>query len=63
MNKVPLTDQQLEELSKIEFRIAMIDDKSQDQFYIIVRRLTDTFPNNYELGYAVRQLVSSINKK
>jgi hypothetical protein len=55
-----LTEQQLAELSKIEMRIALIEDKCQDQVYIVLRRLVETYPNNYELGTAIRKLVSSI---
>jgi hypothetical protein len=51
-----LNQSQITELEKIEYRIAMIDDKAQDQFYIIINRLADTFPNNYNLGEAVRRL-------
>lgn len=55
-----LTEQQLAELSKIEMRIALIEDKCQDQVYIVLRRLVETYPNNYDLGTAIRKLVSSI---
>lgn len=51
-----LNQSQITELEKIEYRIAMIDDKAQDQLYIIINRLADTFPNNYNLGEAVRRL-------
>jgi len=56
-----LSDIQREELDRIENRIAMIDDKAQDQLYIILRRLASTFPNNYDLGLAIRSLTKSID--
>lgn len=56
-----LSDIQREELDKIENRIAMIDDKAQDQLYIILRRLASTFSNNYDLGLAIRILTKSID--
>ena len=57
------TENQREELSKIEFRIAMIEDKGQDQLYIVLRRLAATFSNDYELGHAVRLLTKSLDEK
>lgn len=59
MNK--LSEQQLQELSKIEHRIAMLDGKCEDQVYIILRRLCETYPNNYDLGTAIRSLTTSID--
>jgi hypothetical protein len=56
-----LSKEQQEELDKIENRIAMIEDKAQDQLYIVLRRLANTFPNNYQLGVAIRKLVTTIN--
>ena len=53
-----LSEKQLDELAKIEARIAMVEDKAQDQIYLILRRLAATFPNDYELGQAVRKLVN-----
>jgi hypothetical protein len=59
MNK--LSEAQVEELSKIEHRIAMVEDKCQDQVYIILRRLCETYPNNYDLGTAIRSLTNTID--
>jgi hypothetical protein len=55
-----LTEKQLEELKKIEYRIAMIDGPAQDQLYLILRRLVATYPNNYDLGQAIITLTQSI---
>ncbi len=55
-----LTEKQLEELKKIEHRIAMIDGPAQDQLYIVLRRLVATFPNSYDLGQAIIKLTQSI---
>ena len=52
-----LTQNQLDEIDNIQFQIAQLGDKSQQDFYKILRSLCTEFPNNAELAIAIRSLI------
>ena len=52
-----LTQSQIDEIDKIQFQIAELGDKSQQDLYTILRSLCIQFPNNPELAIAIRSLI------
>ena len=52
-----LTQSQIDEIDKIQFQIAQLGDKSQEDLYKILRSLCAEFPNNPELAIAIRSLI------
>jgi hypothetical protein len=52
-----LTQSQIDEIDSIQFQIAQLGDKCQQDLYKILRSLCTEFPNNVELAIAIRSLI------
>ena len=56
MNNPQLTQEQREIINQVEFDLSNV--KDQDLLYNSLRNLVNSIPNDYDLGFVIRKMVS-----